>query len=42
MGVVVEEGEAVAVARVLVVAEHRVTQAAGFTHNGHCAVPQGN
>ena len=40
MRVVVEEGKAVSFLGVLVVAEHRIAQAAGFTHDGYGAVAQ--
>ncbi len=42
MGVVVEEGEAVAVAGELVVAQHGVAQAAGLTDDRYGAVTQGD
>ena len=42
IGVVVEEREAIAVAGVLVVGQHRVAQTARLADNRHCAVAQGN
>ena len=42
MGIVVQEGEAVALAGVFVVGKHRVAQAAGFADDGQRAVAQGD
>ena len=42
MGVVVQEGEAVAVAGIVVVGQHRIPQAAGLPGDGQGAVAQGD
>ena len=42
MRVVVKEREAVARVVVVVIAQHRIAQAAGFAHDGHAAIAQGD